>query len=56
MPRVTGHPPGSEALPWRHREPLTWLNQTLVRAILRHDLAVKHPEAVAVKTAITWGA
>ena len=31
-------------------------NQTLVRAIIRHDLAVKHPEAVAVKTAITWGA
>ncbi len=31
-------------------------NQTLIRAIIRHDLSVKHPEAVAVKTGITWGA
>ena len=30
--------------------------QTLVRAIICDDLAVKHQEAVAVKTAITWGA
>ena len=31
-------------------------DQTLMRAILRHDLAVKHDVAVAVKTGITWGA
>ena len=31
-------------------------NQTVVRAILRHDLGVKHPEAIAVKTGVTWGA
>ena len=31
-------------------------NQTLIRAIIRHDLSVKHPEAVAVKTGVTWGA
>jgi len=31
-------------------------NPTLVHAILRHDLAVRHPESVAVKTGITWGA
>ncbi len=31
-------------------------DQTLIRAILHHDLAVRHPVAVAVKTGITWGA
>jgi hypothetical protein len=31
-------------------------DQTLMRAILLHDLAVKHDVAVAVKTGITWGA
>ena len=29
-------------------------DQTLMRAILRHDLAVKHDVSVAVKTGITW--
>ena len=31
-------------------------DQTLVRVILRHDLVLKHPEAVAVINTITWGA
>jgi hypothetical protein len=28
---------------------------TVMRAILHHDLVVKHDVAVAVKTGITWG-
>lgn len=31
-------------------------DQTLMRAILRHDLVVKHDVAIAVKTGVTWGA
>ncbi|MAF25363.1 phage major capsid protein [bacterium] len=30
-------------------------DETVVRAILKHDLAVTHAESVAVKNAITWG-
>lgn len=30
-------------------------DQTVVRAISRHDFAVIYPEAVAIKTGITWG-
>lgn len=30
-------------------------DQTLMRAILRHDLAVKHDVAVGVKTGVVWG-
>jgi len=32
------------------------MDQTAVRAILRHDFAVMHEESVAIKTAVTWGA
>ena len=32
------------------------LDQTVIRAIARHDFAVRHPEAVHVITGITWGA
>jgi HK97 family phage major capsid protein len=31
-------------------------DQTVVRALSRHDFAVMYPEAVAIKTGITWGA
>lgn len=31
-------------------------DQTLVRAIMEHDLQVRHPSAIAVLTAVTWGA
>ncbi len=31
-------------------------DQTLMRAILRHDINVKHDVGVAVKTGVTWGA
>lgn len=30
-------------------------DQTVIRAILRHDFAVLHGESVAVKTGVTWG-
>ena len=30
-------------------------DQSLIRATLRHDLAVRHPESIAIKTAVTWG-
>lgn len=31
-------------------------DETAIRAITRHDFGVRHPEAIAVKTAIAWGA
>ena len=31
-------------------------DETLVRAIARHDFAMRHEESVAIKNAITWGA
>lgn len=31
-------------------------DETLIRAITRHDFGVRHRESVAVKTGITWGA
>ena len=31
-------------------------DQSLIRAKLLHDLVVRHPEAIAIKTAVTWGA
>jgi HK97 family phage major capsid protein len=31
-------------------------DQTLMRATLRHDIALKHDVAVAVKIGVTWGA
>lgn len=31
-------------------------DQTVVRVILANDLAVRHAEAVAVLTGVTWGA
>jgi HK97 family phage major capsid protein len=31
-------------------------DETLMRAIMRHDFAMRHDEAVAVKNAVTWGA
>jgi HK97 family phage major capsid protein len=31
-------------------------DQTVVRAIARHDLAVRHDRSVAIKTGVTWGA
>ena len=31
-------------------------NQTLIRAVLRHDFAPRHVENVAVLTAVKWGA
>ena len=31
-------------------------DQTLIRATLLHDLGVRHPESVAVKNVVTWGA
>ena len=30
-------------------------DQSLIRAKLLHDLVVRHPEAIAIKTAVTWG-
>ena len=30
-------------------------DQTLMRAILRHDIALRHDVSVAVKTGVTWG-
>jgi hypothetical protein len=30
-------------------------DQTLVRAILRHDIALRHDVGMAVKTGVTWG-
>ncbi|MBX6354550.1 MAG: phage major capsid protein [Micromonosporaceae bacterium] len=32
------------------------LDQTVIRAIAEHDLAVRHAESVAVLTGVTWGA
>lgn len=32
------------------------LDETLIRAITRHDFAFRHRESVAVKTGVTWGA
>lgn len=31
-------------------------DETLIRAIARHDFAMRHDESVAVKNAVTWGA
>lgn len=31
-------------------------DETLMRAIMRHDFAVRHAESLAVKTAVVWGA
>lgn len=31
-------------------------DQTVMRIILQHDIGVRHPEAVAIKNAVTWGA
>jgi|TARA_R110002072_G_scaffold86176_11_gene194578 HK97 family phage major capsid protein len=31
-------------------------DQTVVRAIARHDFALRHDQSVAVKTGVTWGA
>jgi len=31
-------------------------DETLIRAIARHDLVVRHPESVAIKNTVTWGA
>ena len=31
-------------------------DETMIRAITRHDLAVRHEESVAVKNVLTWGA
>lgn len=31
-------------------------DQTVIRAIMRHDLVVRHDVSVAVKTGVTWGA
>ena len=31
-------------------------DETLMRAITRHDFAVRHPEAIAVLQSVTWGA
>ncbi len=31
-------------------------DQSLIRAILHHDINVRHAEAVAVKTGVSWGA
>lgn len=31
-------------------------DETLIRAISKHDFAVRHEESVAVKTGVTWGA
>ena len=30
-------------------------DQSLIRAKLLHDLVVRHEEAIAIKTAVTWG-
>lgn len=48
--REGGYKIGSETVNAFNRD------ETLMRAILRHDLAVKHDVAIAVKTGITWGA
>jgi hypothetical protein len=31
-------------------------DQSIIRVTLHHDLIVRYPQAVAVTTAITWGA
>ncbi len=31
-------------------------DETLMRAITRHDFAVRHEESIAIKTGVTWGA
>jgi len=31
------------------------LDETLVRAITRHDFAVRHRQSVAIKTGVAWG-
>lgn len=31
-------------------------DETVVRAIVKHDLGVRHEESLAMKTAVTWGA
>ena len=31
-------------------------DETLIRAISRHDFGVRHAESVAVKTGVLWGA
>ena len=30
-------------------------DQTLIRVVLHHDLNVRHPEAIAIKTGVAWG-
>ena len=30
-------------------------DQSLIRAKLLHDLVVRHKEAIAIKTGVTWG-
>lgn len=32
------------------------LDQTVIRAIMKHDLVVRHDVSIAVKTGVTWGA